>query len=1267
MSPTAPTYGSADHLLRSLRDQAASPRMRTLALYARDHAGTPHLAGILRQLETDGHGRLAVHMATAARDTAAVARHLAGPDHALRRAALRAVREFPLPDEAVPPVLTDAPTGLRRALYRTLFHARRTSVADLLLPRVRADHGDAEAAALLPACSSAQVARHLPDLRHAVRSWTRLARRHPDILLELLSGVRDDLREHGGHLHSVFPDWRRLCRALDPVRPAELGGLAKDLGPRVALRSGAFPHTLRALPADPGRRQYPQRFPALPDGSRDVRVLYREMRRRPPVALAVLRSMPPAVRGEHVDAFTDTGHDRGGFALLPFLGLLPRDRAEAGARVLLERLTAFQARRPGHSDPHGDLDAVAHLPYGEAAAPLEEAASAGDADRRARGLARLVEATARTGDPGLLARVLAERVDRSRSERDPVRRALLVALAAVPPGLLVGDEPHGRAAPDGEADGPGVRTATSLPALRGLLADTLRTRDTSPPTRRALRDLAARLLRHPDTRGVPEAVGWALDAYAGLVARFGADGLGEPGRPRSGPPWWAGGARADRVPRAPEPFLDQVMPRGSEQDLYRRLAPVLRAARARGDSAPAVALARELGRRARSLPGLGDQLVAAIRHDPSGATAAEAADLYLAGPDLRAGALALFRSDHATALVPRVWDVLSRHHAPGIVHAALGAAEARRAAAAADTGGRGAPGPGTGPGTADAASAPAGPGHRARAHKPHGTALPLPGDGAGAGAPADRAVRARELDTRPSVPAFTDPAAGLFRPGARTPAWVPRIDARTARDWPVDLRDRVAAYLEGLVGDPSLALDEREAALSGLGRLPGTTDRVARFLDGPDIVLREAAAGALGHGDRPERALRLVLAHADGPQSRAAAPAMSRCALAVAPSLLGPVLGRALEGPAKVTVRKAAARLLAHHRPPGAVDILARALDAEGLHRDVRAAVAGSLMRALDHPAALPALTANVRGFTEVEVQFSLLQVSPMHCPPASREAVAAVVAALPDPGRDHWRLGGWAGRWAPWTEYDLDDAVEALCDPDSPVDQAFRVFHALLGRGRGRDRIAEALSRLLASVPGPGEGVPVRRPDGGSGGGPHKRVLRLVDLLCDEAVRAPAGDDPVLRRQVCSALDLLAARDEYGPEAVRLVQAMITREVSRADGDPDPGALGGLFLRAAAILSRHALLPEEDAEGVVDTVAPRFGRDPVPRETLASVARHVFGAAARTAGPAGEAMGLIGLGIVERAGRADGWPAPWPGLLSRAGELGHAPVRLAAWRLAVE
>ncbi|MEE2037958.1 hypothetical protein Q8791_12090 [Nocardiopsis sp. CT-R113] len=1214
--------------------------MRGLALYARDYAGTPHLAGILRQLESGGHGRLAVHMATAARDTTTVARHLAGPDHALRRAALRAVREYPLPDEAVPPVLTDAPTGLRRALYLTLFHARRTTVADRLLPRVRTDHGDAEAAALLPACSPGQVARHLPDLRHAVRSWTRLARRHPDVLLDLLADTRDQLRERGGRPHSLFPDWTRVCRALDPVRPAELGALVKDLDQRGGFRAASLPHTLRTLPPGPGRRSYPQRFPALPDGSRDIRSLHREMRFRPATALKVLRTMPPSMRSEHLDLCLGGRVGHSGFGLLPFLGLLSPGRAETEARDLLERLTAFHARSTRYTDPDDDLDAIAHLPYREAVGPLEEAAGAGDAARRARGLARLVEATARTGDPALLARVLTERVARCHSERDPVRRALLSALATVPPPMLAGGT--GPADTDTDTD-TADRTVTALPPLRGLLTDTLRSRDTSPDTRRALRDLAARLLRHPRTREIPEAVGWALDAYTGLVAHFGAEGLAAPGRPRSRPPWWSAGPR-DRGLHDLEPFLDQVLPPGLEQDLYRGLAPVLGAARARGDFAPAVALARELGRRTRLLPELGQQLRAAILYDPSGGAADEAAVLYLAGPDFRADALGLFRSDHATALIPRVWDVLARHHAPWALHAVLGAAEARRAAPDAGPGAA-APGPDTGPDRAGSPSVRGAPGvaRTVRVHVPHGTDLPLPG-----------AVRASGTGT------FTDRV-----PDTRD-AWVPRIDARTARDWPQDLRERAAAYLEGIVDDPFLAFDEREAALSGLGRLPGTTDRVARHLDGPDTVLREAAVTALGDSDRPDHALRLILAHADGPRSRAAAPALSRCALAVAPSLLGPALGRTLGGPAKVTVRRMAARLLEHHRPPGAVAHLARVLSTDGLHRDVRAAVAGALMRALDHPAALPALAAHVHGFTEVEVQFSLLGVAPTHCPPASREAAAGVVLALPEADRAHWRIDGWTSRWAPWAGHDPDAAVEALCDLERPFDKAFRVFRELLAAGRGHDRIPVALSRLLASVPGPGEGVPVRGRDDANLGGPHQRVLRMVRLLGEEAPRS-AGDDGVLRRQVSLALDLLTDRDEYGPEAVQLVRTMITGEIARADGDPDPRKIGDLLLRAARIQSRYALRSGRGVEGLVDTVVPRFDRGELARETLVPLTRHVFGAAARTEGAAGETMGLVGLGIVERVGRAHDWPAPWPELLSQAGGLGHAPVRLAAWRLAVD
>ncbi|MFD0636773.1 hypothetical protein ACFQ9X_39575 [Catenulispora yoronensis] len=86
-------------------------------------------------------------------------------------------------DDAAAAVLTDASLELRRAFYRTLFHARRTALADRLLPSVRRQWGDGEAALLLAACSADVAAKQLPELAHAVGSWTALARRHPEAVM----------------------------------------------------------------------------------------------------------------------------------------------------------------------------------------------------------------------------------------------------------------------------------------------------------------------------------------------------------------------------------------------------------------------------------------------------------------------------------------------------------------------------------------------------------------------------------------------------------------------------------------------------------------------------------------------------------------------------------------------------------------------------------------------------------------------------------------------------------------------------------------------------------------------------------------------------------------------------------------------------------------------------------------------------------------------------------------------------------------------------
>jgi hypothetical protein len=1184
LSPTAPTHASATQLLSSLADRSAAARMSYLALYARDHAGTPHLAGILRQFEADGHGYFAVHMATAARDTAALTRYLAAPDPALRRCALRGVRL--VPDDAVTPVLADAPTGLRRALYRTLYHGGRTALADGLLTRVRDAYGDAEAAALLPACSPERVADVLPGLAHAVRSWRRLARRHPDTVLALVGAQGPDQAKR-------LPWWRAL-QALDPVRPREVAG---TLNAREVTRF-ALPHAHRALHGEGSDSHYPARYPALTGGDRSLRALRRRMRYSDTESVhRVLRAMPPQTRQVHIARYRETAGTRSATAMLPYLDLLAPEEAEREARRALDWLNGFQVRS-SRADPDTDLDAVAFLPYTEAAPRLEEAASCGDPDRRARGLRRLVEATARTGDADRLARVLTERVERTRAERDPVRRALIRALCGLHPVLLARAGLAAPAAPEAsrapatphapdDSDATGVqeppdgtvspREGSGDGPLARLLTAAVEARDCSADTRRALRDLAARLLRHPRTATDEAASDWGLDVYVRLMERFGVQGLGEWGRPEHAPPWW--GVRGRRLGTS-ERYLDQVLPPGREHDLYRRLRPALDAAKDRGDHALAVRLAWESGRRSEHLHGLADDyVVPAVLHDPESGTALWAAHWYLADPDRSRRAHDLFETDPATARIAPVWAALARDAAPSVLERVLDAAEQHR------------------------------------------------------------------------------------RDEGRV--WVPPIPPLAARAWPDRVRERAAAHLEAIAADPGCAPDDRESAIAELGALPGAVERLTPFAGGPDVVLREAALRALGRSDEPGRALERILAHADGPQSRAAGPALGRCAQRVPPSRLGPALGRLLDGPAKVTLRKSAARLLEHHRPPGGVEHLARVLAAPGLHRDVRAAVAGSLMRAADHPDALRALAAHAPEFADLETQTAVLQIPPGACPPDRRRQAAAVVRALPAPERDHWRLTGWTARWTPWSDQNVDQIVDAACDLDAPGLQAVSSFEALVHAGPARDRVAEVAIRLIDAVPGPDRGVPLRRP-AGERDDATTRLTRVLNLVEAQTLRQDE-DDEVASRQAGLVLDRLVTRPELAPEALRIVGNGIHRRV-RAEGEPPTWQwLAVRFLIGARLLVHCSRRTEALVSVLADSVHSRYGGEArVPTDVLTSTVSRLLQRSKGMGGDEGVMAGLIALEIIERSGRSADWVDPWPELLAGVGETGHEALRLAAWRTAV-
>ncbi|WP_017587022.1 hypothetical protein [Nocardiopsis ganjiahuensis] len=1188
MSPTAPTFRSAAELLVSLQGLSHPARTHALTAYARpspattlngrtdarspscpspattlsghadarspSHTALPHLAVILRGLADAGHHRDALHVAIVARDHGTIAGYLSGPDPELRGAALRAVRTLPLPDTIVTPLLDDAPAALRRALYRTLFQGRRSALADTLLPRVRREYGDSEAAALLPACTSDTVARHLPALDHAFRSWRRLARRHPDLLA-------DHLAERVTDRFTRSP-WRRALEALDPLRPARVAEIIGTEGLR------GYPHARRAADPDSFRSAHPD----LPAGRRLDRELRRAMRIRPGTARCVLRSMPREEAAAFLERTVEQWNSsRSPEALLPYLELLPRDRSAELAREALAELAVFQRTSGRFGDPDLDLDAIAHLPYTEAAGPLAEAASSGDPERRARGLARLLAVTVRTGDPELLATVLTERVQRHRADRDPVRRALLAALAALDPNLLV----------------------PSLPLLQRLTEDTVQARDTSAATREALRHLAARFLRHPDTRVHEPSVRWGVEVYRRLVERFGADGLGDPDRARHNAPWWAHRRRA-RLPwwagdehgrhrHGPEPRLYQVLPPGAEDVLFGGLSGFLAGARRRGVHEPAVALAAELGRRGRHLSALDSHLRAAVRADPDSDTAARAAALHLAGPDRERRALSLFEEDPGTARVPRVWELLTRRH------------------------------------------------------------------------PSSVALRALE--------------AGA---GENAPVWVPRVSPALVRGWPAESRDRLRAHLLSLVGRSSLTADDREAALRSLSALPGAHVHLAAHLDDGEIVLREAAVSALGRCDRPELALELIIAHSGGPQSRAAGAALSRCAERARPSELGPLLARVLEGAGKVTVRRTAARLLARHRPPGAVAALARILRRADEHRDVLAAVAGALLCSTDDPVARQALAERVPDFAEEEIQFALLGVDPEQLPPAVRGEAADIVATLPVPRRSHWRMDGWWARWSVWGSETVDDVVDAVCDLDQSGDRALATFRQVIARGQGRDRIAELLERLLVRLPGPGRDLPVRDRRPGTEDSGHRRAknalhrMREVVLLVEALPDTSTGRE-LAREQTDRALALLAARPELLDSALSLLGADLDRTVSATEADPGAEVLVDRLLLAARLLAARPHSGVGRPSEIVGPLWSVYGSSSVETETAAEVARRLFAEAEADPGPVGLHTGRLGLALVENALRGSNWAHPWPGLLAEAGRSRHEEIRLSAWSTAME
>ncbi|MFE2526978.1 hypothetical protein ACFXEL_22325 [Streptomyces sp. NPDC059382] len=621
---------TAGDLLAVLETLPHTARLRTTAVTAHRLASRGELRPLLAELDALGpyERRLAALAALTGEDPGYLADRLGDPDPVVRRYALRGARRLPVPDAAVEAAYDDAPAVVRADLARLLRDGRRPELAERLVPRVRTEYGDRDAARLLPGCSTEFTARLLPELAGALafEDWGALTTRHPVAVLDHAERELGDLSEwlrdawwtrHAPALAAALtaaPE--RVLDLLERYGPDSLPGPVHDrLGDLVAVDAERVVCRLVAADRAAARRERTA-----------GRAVMRQLVAADPPSLpklgarwfhrsafgVLLRSVPPARRAEFVDAVVAAGETYPNVrAHEGVLGLLPPAERYTRVRAALEEL---RAERDSSWEIWGHL---ALLPPAEARPELLAALRTGDAEERGTIWDRLVVNAGHTREPEQVAEILALAAGRLSNERDHVRREVLSALTALPTPLIVAA--LGVDAPTGGA--------TGADSLERLCLDALRARDCSPGTRDEIRTLAVNLLAAGGA-----APGTAVRLVEALTAHTGTVELGGPGTEPSG-------SGVVAVLDALGPWLDR--------------------AGVRGDFAPLLALITFWGRRAHRVPELRDRLEQALRTCPD-EYFGEVAAAWLAPPETRGDRVAeLLAREPSAVFLPPVLAVLA--------------------------------------------------------------------------------------------------------------------------------------------------------------------------------------------------------------------------------------------------------------------------------------------------------------------------------------------------------------------------------------------------------------------------------------------------------------------------------------------------------------------------------------------------------------------------------------------------------------------------------
>jgi hypothetical protein len=281
---------------------------------------------------------------------------------------------------------------------------------------------------------------------------------------------------------------------------------------------------------------------------------------------------------------------------------------------------------------------------------------------------------------------------------------------------------------------------------------------------------------------------------------------------------------------------------------------------------------------------------------------------------------------------------------------------------------------------------------------------------------------------------LADPPQGRFlQRGVR---WAPPEPLRADR-WLPRQHAAFTGLQERIAQDTGAPVHARAAAIRAAAPIP-VLGRVVvlRWVDAPEVVLAEAALGALVWTDRPGEALPVLLRHAGDDRARVALYAAARAARFVAPSRLPALLDGVLLGAAKVTSRKEAARIVARLGPAESTAALLTAYRKEDQHRDVRAAIVAAARDRLWSAPSWTVLDAGVRG--RREECLAVLAAKPDRIAERDRARYAAlVVTACRSTDREIRRaaFGRLAG-WAPWTTGITGLVADHLADLDETLER---------------------------------------------------------------------------------------------------------------------------------------------------------------------------------------------------------------------------------------